>query len=204
MTMDHEAVFQLAREEHEAFVAALGELTLAWSDLETVLYKLLRHYAGVSDNVGRALFSGTRARAAMAFITAIADNTNMEPARRSDLEEIFAQVSAINQTRDFLFHHVDGSEQQFEDGDPRKRLLTDALRVSRKRNAKVVYVGSDTLAAMCADCIECCWRLHPHWDTQNTPFRPGHGGTDQRLPWQFTPPQPVRRRDAKKTTVFLV
>ena len=45
-------VFKLAGEEHEAFLRAIGELTLAWSDLEVVLYKLLKHYAGVNDAVG--------------------------------------------------------------------------------------------------------------------------------------------------------
>lgn len=189
--MNREELFAQARTEHEAFVRAIGELTLAWSDLETVLYKLLKHYAGVSEPVGRAIFSGTRAKAAMTFIRAIADNIDMEAPRRADLEEIFAQVTAINTMRDFVVHHVDGSEQESEDNNPAERVLTDELRASRKRNAKRLYVGSATLLAMRGDCLECCWRLHAHWAPATTPFQPGPGTNGVRSPWQFTPPQPV-------------
>ncbi len=59
--MNRSEAFKSADEEHEAFLRAIGELTLAWSDLEVVLYKLLKHYSGVNDAVGRAIFSGTRA-----------------------------------------------------------------------------------------------------------------------------------------------
>ena len=193
-SMDRKEISKQANQEHVAFVAAIGQLTLAWSDLETVLFKLLKHYACVNDAVGRALFSGTRARASIAFIRAIADNTNMEPARRADLEEIFEQVGAINQTRDFVVHHVNGSEQEFEEDNPRERVDTDLLRVSRERNAKRVYVGSSTLLAMRNDCLECCWRLQAHWDPSNDPFKPGHGTAGVRSPWRFRSPQPVKKR----------
>ena len=189
--MDREQRFSQARAEHEAFLRALGELTLAWSDLETVLYKLLKYYAGVSEPVGRAIFSGTRAKAAMTFMRAIADNTEMEAPRRADLEAIFAQVTAINTMRDFVVHHVDGSEQAFEDDNPAERVLTDELRASRKKNAKRLYLGSATLLAMRGDCQECCWRLHAHWAPENNPFQPGPGTNGVRSPWQFKPPQTV-------------
>jgi hypothetical protein len=187
--MNRNEVFVKAREEHDAFVSALGQLMLAWSDLETVLYKLLKHYAGVTEPVGRAIFSGTRAGAAIAFVRAIADNTGMEEARRADLEEIFSQASAINTMRDFLVHHVDGSEQEFEDDNPQERVLTDSLRVSRVQNARRVYVGSATLLAMREDCLECCWRLHAHLEPRNVPFRAGPGTNGVRSPWKFKPPQ---------------
>jgi hypothetical protein len=192
--VDRNELFKQAHEENQAFLVAIGQLTLAWSDLETVLYKTLKRYAGVTDDVGRALFSGTRARAAMAFIEAIAENTNMEPARRQDLQEIFVQVAAINQMRDFVVHHVDGSEQEFEEDNPRERVVSDALRVSRKKKAKRVYVGSATLLAMRTDCLECCWRLHAHLDRKNEPFTPGPGTGGKRSPWQFKAPQPAIRR----------
>ena len=185
--------FKQAEEEHQAFVRAIGELTLAWSDLETVLYKLLKHYAGVSDAVGRAVFSGTRASGMISFIRAISDNTELDSARRIDLEEIFAQVGAINSMRDFLVHHVSGSEQEFEPENPSERVLTDALRVSRFKKARRIYVGSRTLFAMQIDCLECCWRLHAHWDSSNVPFRPGPGNNGVRSAWKFSTPQPAKK-----------
>jgi len=186
--------FDLARAEHQAFLAQLGELTLAWSDVETVLYKLLKHYAGVSWPVAQAIFSGTRARSAMNFIRAIADNTDMEAGRLADLEETFSQITAINTLRDFVVHNVDGSRQEFEDWDPRRRYVSDELRASRRSKSKTYLIGSETLLAMSQDCIECCWRLHPHFDPQNVPFTPG-SGRRKRAPWKFKPPNPSQRRE---------
>lgn len=188
--MTQAQVFQKAAEEHQEFLRSIGQLTLAWSTLETVLYKLLKRYAGVTDGVGRALFSGTRASAALKVIDAIADNEAMEMARRSDLTEIFGQVKAINTMRDFVVHHVDGSEQEFEAENPSERVLSDSVRASRFAKVKSVYVGSATLEAMRVDCLECCWRLHAHLDRTNTPFKPGPGTNGIRNPWRFKPPQP--------------
>jgi hypothetical protein len=186
--------FARAEEEHSAFLAQLGQLTLAWSDVETVLFKLLKHYSGVSWPIAQALFSGTRARQAINFVRAIAENTEMEAARIHDLEETFAQILAINALRDFVVHNVDGSEQEFEDWDPTRRYVSDALRVSRKSKAKTYLVGSLTLVAMREDCLECCWRLHPHLDPRNTPFVPG-SGRSRRLAFKFKPPAPEQRRE---------
>lgn len=190
--MDTEEKFVLARAEHDAFLKQLGELTLAWSDVETVLFKLLKHYSGVSWPVAQALFSGTRARSAINFIRAIAENTKMDRNRIADLEDIFTQVLAINSLRDFVVHNVDDSEQEFDDSDPSKRYVSDALRTSRRSKAKTYLVGSSTLIAMCEDCIESCWRLHRHWDTQNEPFEAG-SGRSARQAWKFKPPAPSQR-----------
>lgn len=186
--------FALAQAEHEAFLSQLGELTLAWSDVETVLFKLLKHYAGVSWPIAQALFSGTRARSAINFIRAIAENTEMEKSRVQDLEVTFTQILAINSLRDFVVHNVDGSEQEFEDWDPSKRYVTDTLRTSRRSKTKTYLVGSATLAAMREDCLEACWRMHPHWDPQNEPFEP-RSGRGTRQPWRFKPPHPAQRRE---------
>ena len=188
--MNRPEAFKSADEEHEAFLRAIGELTLAWSDLEVVLYKLLKHYSGVNDAVGRAIFSGTRASTMINFLKAIADNTNMEETRKSDLDDIFSHISAINSMRDFVVHHVDGSRQEFELENPRERVLTDSRRVSRTKNTKRIDVGSSSLIAMRDDISECCWRLHSHWDHANEPFKPGAGARGFRSAWKFKPPQP--------------
>lgn len=195
--MNSEDKFSRAREEHNAFLRELGQLTLAWADVETVLFKLLKHYAGVTDEVGRAVFSGTRARAAIGFIRSIADNTTMEPARKADLEEIFSQVLAINSMRDFVVHNIDGSSQEFEDDDPDRRYVTDQRRASRKAKAKTFLVGSSTLGAMREDCIESCWRLHAHWEPRNSPFKPGPGTGGKRSSWKFSPPSPALRPEQR-------
>jgi hypothetical protein len=185
--------FTKANEEHEEFLRQLGQLTLAWSDVESILFKLLKHYSGVTWPVARALFSGTRARSAMNFIQAIAENTKFEAARSDDLAEIFSHISSINSLRDFVVHHVDGSMIEFEDEDPTRRYVTDELRVSRESKTKTYLVGSSTLAAMRDDCEECCWRLHPHLDSQNEPFQAGSGRQIRRA-WRFEPPKPAKTK----------
>ncbi len=60
-----EGKFAVAAVELQLFLAGLGELTLAWADTETVLFKLLKCYSGVSWPVAQAIFSGTRARNAI-------------------------------------------------------------------------------------------------------------------------------------------
>ncbi|MGY4828202.1 hypothetical protein ACVNIS_06470 [Sphaerotilaceae bacterium SBD11-9] len=189
--MSSSSTFAEAASEHQAFLVELGRLTLAWSDVEVVLFKLLKHYAGVSWPVAQALFSGTRARNAINFIRAIAANTELEPSRKEDLEETFTQVLAINSLRDFVVHNVDGSEQSFEEADPSTRYVTDALRSSRKSKSKTYLVGSATIAAMREDCVECCWRLHPHLDVQNDPFIAGSGRGKPQA-WKFKPPSPAQ------------
>ena len=56
------------------------------------VFKVLKNYSGVSWPVAQALFSGTRARRAINFIRAIAENTEMESDRKRDLDEKFTQT----------------------------------------------------------------------------------------------------------------
>ena len=191
--MSNDDIFLRAAKEDEEFLRQLGQLMLRWSDVEIALFKVLRHYAGVTWPVAHALFSGTRAKAAMDFIVAIADNTNMEKARRDDLEGVFSQIKAINTFRDFLVHHVDGSAKSFDDADPTTRYVTNRARTSRPSKAKIFLVGSAHIAAMAEDCIKCCFRLHPHMNAHTTTFGPDseHGAGEE---WKFTPPQPLQIR----------
>jgi hypothetical protein len=78
-------IFALAGEEHLEFQRAIGGLILQFSNVESCLYSVLRHYAGVSPDVARAIFSGSRrSKVMIQFIRAIAHNTNMEKARIDD------------------------------------------------------------------------------------------------------------------------
>ena len=185
-------IVKIIQEEHDAFLSALGSLTLQWADLEKVLRTTLRVYAGVSPEVGRALFSGTRARTAVNQISAITHNKSIGEDRAGDLKDIFEVINGINTMRDFIVHHVDGSMIESDDDDPRRRKLSDEHAASRIGKGKTVWVDSDMVRDMCADITECCWRLQAHWEPQEKPFQPGVGPTGARLPWRYRPPQPVR------------
>lgn len=182
---------RLVQEEHGKFQSAIGSLTLDWADLERVLRRTLRYYAGVSPGVGRALFSGTRAKGVIDFINSIAHNTNMPEDRLSDLKDIFQAIGPINTMRDFIVHHVDGSTIESNSDDPRVRKVSSADASSRIGNGKTLWIGSALIQDMCADITECCWRLQAHWEPTNTPFQRGVGPTGLPQPWRFKTPQPI-------------
>lgn len=182
---------QIVQEEHGKFQSAIGSLTLHWADLERVLRRTLRHYAGVSPEVGRALFSGTRAKGAIDFINSIAHNTNMPADRLNDLTDIFQTIGPINLMRDFIVHYVDGSMIESNSDDPRVRKVSNSDVSSRIGKGKTLWIGSALIQDMCADIAECCWRLQAHWEPTNTPFQRGVGPTGLPQPWRFQTPQPI-------------
>lgn len=178
--------------EHERFQRALGRMTMLWADLENNLYIALRNYSGVSDAVGKALFSGSRAAAMIMFIRAIAHNTKLQETNRArfdDLEETFSKISEINAMRDLITHHAGASLIEFDEDDPTTRYLKKH-RVSRRGNELKIKVGSALLDSIGADLLECCWRLHAHAEAPNKPFTPesGAGPDGKRHAWRYRSP----------------
>jgi len=185
------STFKAAIEEDDKFRNAIGGLVLAFADMESALYSVLRFYSKTSEPIARAIFSGCRAGTMLSYMRAIAHNTDLDKDRLSDLEEVFSQISAINTMRDMLIHHS-GSTQEFDDDDPSKRVLTDSTRVSRYGNAKLYMIGSAEVENMTADLVTCCWRLVAHADKLNKPFKPGLDPEGKLNAWLYKSPQPDR------------
>jgi hypothetical protein len=95
--------------EDVKFKTLLGEFVMLWADTESWLYLVLRRYAKISDAVARSIFSGTRAKNMIDYMRAIMHNTHMSESRKSDLEFVFCQISAINTTRDRVMHFSSGT-----------------------------------------------------------------------------------------------
>jgi hypothetical protein len=193
-------------QENEKFERALGQLMTRWADAESALYSVLRYYAKVSDDVGRSIFSGCRAKTMMEFLDNIAHNTQLDERRRDDLTKVFAQLTAINTMRDRLVHHVDGSEIQIRANDLQRRVLSNAHRVSRKGKAFDFEIGSVDIENMNSDLRLCCWHLINHLDgdpkRQFTPY-PGEPIAPLKLgkpyAWRYKSPQP-NRPDSKNAS----
>lgn len=83
---------------------ALGEFIHDFSWLETRLFDLLCTVAGVTEEIGQALFSGTRADQLISFIKRcyVAQELELEPY----VARAFAQVSVINAARNKAVHFV--------------------------------------------------------------------------------------------------
>lgn len=194
--LSRDEVVRLANEEQAKLKFALGDLTMAWADAESALYCILRYYAGVSDPVARAIFSGSRARTMMDFINNITHNTNAEPLRRKDLALVFAQMTAINTMRDRLTHYLSWSEVRFEEQNPQARWLSNADRVNRLGTEYKYSVSSKLVGEMCTDLSSICWHLLAHRDSD--PFRPwaGISGKEKSYAWVYKSPPPGKRDDS--------
>ena len=190
LRQDIEAAF-LARSQDADFERALGRFIIAFADAEAELYEVLVSYSNTDGPVARALFSGARAKGMIDFIRSIAHNTAMSAERKTDLEYIFAQLTAINSMRDHLVHHASNS---YSFSDPLKRIVANK-RASRYGNAKGYELGTNTIDAMTFDLYRIANHLNMHWGLREGPFSPWreNPGDASPIPWAYTPPQPVPR-----------
>ena len=174
--------------EEEKFKSALGEFIMTWTDTENELYKTLLHYAGVRDAIGRALFSGTRARTMIDFIRAISHNADFGIPRTTDLEFVFEQMVAINTVRDRLTHFASSNLLEWEE--PSTRIITNASRVSRYNKHFVEKLGSATLQEMTFDLQGIQNHLQRHWSPYTKTFTPWQENAGEPTVWRYKSSQP--------------
>jgi len=132
-------------EESKRFNEFLGGFILSFAKIESMLYKVLLHYANISDAVGRSILSGTRVGGLIQYIRAIAANTDMDEKRKQDLEVVFGRLESINGMRDELIHRARPGYS------PSGALISNIERVSRYANQKSFRVSSWTIQAMESD-----------------------------------------------------
>jgi hypothetical protein len=185
---DMKELHELLIKEGEAFEKMLGRLTICWADTEYSIYETLLHYARVSDPVGRALFSGDRAKPMIDMITAILENTNAPQARREDFAYVAAQIGAIQTLRDMLTHYVSSAWSSL--GFAGKRLISNIARVKRKHNSLTYPVDSALIGHMCRDMRVIVTHLNRH--RAKGRFKP-YGPADTSA-WLYKFPQPAFRQ----------
>src|SRR3954453_16679592 len=86
------------------FYISLGRFLHQYSLLETAMLTVLIGVSGVTQSVGRSIYSGTKARTARRYTNRILDATS-----RADLnvklKPYFDQISLINSMRDEILHY---------------------------------------------------------------------------------------------------
>lgn len=150
---------QLAKERGELERAA-GKFLLAWAPVELEMNRVLVHYAGVTDAVGRAIFAGTRADAAMRFIKAIAHNTDLARDRNEDLVFVFLQAALLNTARNFILHQQVLGETS--DDSTHGLHFGDYDRVSRYGNDIMLTITVKDLEDMTVDAAAIRSHLSKH------------------------------------------
>lgn len=164
-------------------------MMIAWADAEAEVYQVLVAYSGVTHAVGRALFSGSRARAMGEFIKNIAANTGMAEDRHQDLLRALAQLNSINSMRDHLAHHATGGYSYTPDW---KRVVVNG-RLAKISDSKGYEIDAAVLEAMTVDLYEIVNRLNMHHGPRTGPFMPWlmEPDTGVQAPWLYRPPPPM-------------
>ena len=185
-----DGIFLSLKKASEDFTIAVGRMSLSWADLEHQLYRVLVHYAGVSDPVARALFSGTRAKAMSDNIVAILQNTKASEPRKSHFQTLAAQIGTINTMRDMVTHSAGLNWGGVStDGKIPKRQISDISRIKRIENAKFLEIDDTTLGDMCKDMTTIRQNLQHH--LRKDEFQDALTG---KIAWQYKSPQPMQFR----------
>lgn len=141
----------------------------------------LSHYAGASDAVSRAIFSGTRCDGAMKFIKAIVHNTDAPSDRNEDLSFVFAQASLLNTARNFILHQKVIGESFSQD--THGLHFTDYDRVGRYGNDIILTITVQDLEDMTFDAIAIKNHLSQH--LLPNPFRHWVAESGKRTTWLY-------------------
>lgn len=184
-------------DEEQQLFKALGEFFLLWADAELELYRVLRHYASTSDEVARAIFSGSRARTMMDYVRNIAHNTGMEKDRSNDLEYLFGQMATINNVRDKVAHYASASGSVSHA--PLERSLSNYYRASRTGNAFHMGINSAIVEQMSDDLRRIQYRLRIHHD-KTAPTALGVDVPRDGPAWRYIPAQPIQPKGKNPQT----
>lgn len=190
----HKRAKAILRSEESKFHTALGQLTLAWAEAESALYKVLLRYTKVSSEVGRAIFPGTRASGMTENLGRIMANVRIGKARESDLKFLLEQMGTINTMRDRITHNgrFTFMAQLSEVKIAGWTFINNEERAPRKDKAFMHRVDVSMLDSMILDLSRIREGLERH-------SRPGRGfiprdGSGQTSTWLYRFPQPEPTR----------
>jgi hypothetical protein len=183
--------FAMSEEPDEATKAywlALGEFIDKFSDIEALTQLLLWQYAGVPMEIGRALFSGVRAKEAMSFIARISEVSPPHDENKPDREYVFTQLGIINDARNLIVHY--GAE-------PAGRgvlVVTNWLTaLTEERHLRTIPISPEILAHLTADLRKAEVHLVERHLRREKGLISPFSSADLALlhvSWRYTPPQP--------------
>ncbi|HEY3814476.1 MAG TPA: hypothetical protein VGL66_14740 [Caulobacteraceae bacterium] len=174
------------------YALALGKFMQQFTQTEYQLVLLLRHFAGTSDEVGRAVFHGYRIDATKDAINRILDATgNMEAKVR--LEEPFSRLGAINGMRNNIVHW--GARWYGAPYGAPFLVSNDRIAHTPER-LREYAIKPDTLAEMRIDLEKIEHLLRE--ECSEKPFISAHLYDARIEPWLYIPLQPSRREKAPR------
>ena len=91
--------------EYESYCLALGRFVSAFSAVENIVQALFWRLTGVEERLAPTVFSGVRMDAAQSLIGRILDAKPCQGLDRDELDEVFAQLTAITRVRNDILHY---------------------------------------------------------------------------------------------------
>jgi hypothetical protein len=178
----------LTDKQRQTFWEALGTFIHDFAFAEAGLFFLLRTRAGVSKEVSRAIFSGTRIDSAIDFIHRI---NEAKTGKRQDpiLEPVFEQIKYIANARNDIIHHGPLAGDDFE------RKVSNSLKALTDKHRREFSISSETLADMSHDCLKAYVHLSAAEAAESgreSKFGPDHRAL--KAAWRYKPPRPKNRQ----------
>lgn len=174
----------------------LGKFIHAFSSIESSLLQSLRQICGLRRSVAEALFANMRAADAIRDIRRV---LSASP-RLAKIESILAHIAAINDARNKIVHRS-------MIYDPPHGFIATTQWVKRPgAETEDLLVTPELLKAMAEDLEQAemillfqvaDWRKKPGPDEQLKRWRKEARALRQK-PWQYTPPQPARAKEARR------
>jgi hypothetical protein len=171
---------------------SLGRFVLTFALVEDNLQAALRICAGVTSEVARAIFSGTRVDAACSYIRRIAEAKNWSEDRKKEIDYIFRQTAEITRVRNDILHY--GVSRSTDEG----YTTSTELVAHMQDRIRKTSVSAEQLDAMSDDCLKIVVHLVVNFildeATQKTVHDLGAASAVLGRAWRYKPaPQPGRR-----------
>ena len=168
-----------------------GRFIAAYSNAETSVHSLARHYSGTEDSKARLLIGGLRLGDVTERLRALMEISFSYPKgilspggdqdRVDEIESCLVQLSIVTDKRHKLIHRsLSYSAAGFQ--------LTDILTVKKLVNFETNLVTLKDMKAMYFDCMVISLTLN---DWQRDPAVPPYWDAEHpRPPWRYIPPKP--------------
>jgi hypothetical protein len=195
---EFDALIAEMNEPYVDYWAALGKFVHLFSGVEALLQALVFKLAGVSDEIGKAMFPGLRVDVAKDVINRLLDAKG-DVAAKERLREPFAQLGQINAVRNNLIHW--GAQ------DTGNGLQVSNERIAHtKEKLRRYTVSAEMLADMREDLATIEWSILR--ETIPAEYIRGFDAkavaSFAQRPWRYTPPpqspppKPPRSHEARR------
>lgn len=183
-----------ASEEGQKRLAALGRFILRFANTESILFTTLCVVCHVHPKIGQAIFSGTRADAAIQYIKRVFQVVNMPGNLKASYEDLFEHFTQINSARNLILHYgISSVGDEF--------VATDKLKALTEDRVRSMPVSAEILDQMSADLekINATLMLNllaSDADKQEASAKSNVGPVSQQS-WLYTP-QPAQTKKSEK------